>query len=181
VQIDNPSGGSFTITGINWYGFETTANVVHGLYHEDYTFVINEAKQYGYNSIRIPFSNQMWESDPIPNSNQISACASCKGAHARDILARIINYAGSIGLHVILDNHRSDAGNSAEANGLWYTSAYPEAAWSNDWVHIMDWVHGIQQLSNSDGIRLAKRAAHGVQPYRLQISRRLNLGHRRWN
>jgi endoglucanase len=149
VQIDNPSGGSFTIAGINWYGFETTADVVHGLYHEDYTFVINEVKQYGYNTIRIPFSNQMWESDPIPNSNQISACPSCKGSHARDILARIVNYAGSVGLHVILDNHRSDAGNSAEANGLWYTSAYPEAAWSSDWVHIMDWVHGIQQTQGA--------------------------------
>jgi len=34
---------------------------------------------------------------------------------------------------VILDNHRSEAGNSAEANGLWYTSSYPETAWINDW------------------------------------------------
>jgi endoglucanase len=34
---------------------------------------------------------------------------------------------------VILDNHRAEAGNSAEANGLWYTSAYPESAWVNDW------------------------------------------------
>ena len=47
VQIDNPSGGSFTITGINWYGFETTSHVGHGLYHEDYTFIVNEIKQYG--------------------------------------------------------------------------------------------------------------------------------------
>ena len=149
VQIDNPSGGSFTISGVNWYGFETTSHVAHGLYHVDYTFVVDEIKQYGYNTIRIPFSNEMWQNDPIPNSNTISACPSCKGSHSRDILARIVNYAGSIGLHVILDNHRSEAGNSAEANGLWYTSAYPESAWSNDWVHVMDWVHGIQQTQGA--------------------------------
>ncbi|PYV50627.1 MAG: endoglucanase, partial [Acidobacteria bacterium] len=49
VQIDNPSGARFVITGINWYGFETTSSVAHGLYHEDYTFVLNEVKQYGFN------------------------------------------------------------------------------------------------------------------------------------
>ncbi len=34
---------------------------------------------------------------------------------------------------MILDNHRSEAGNSNEANGLWYTSAYPQANWIADW------------------------------------------------
>jgi len=113
---------------------------------------VNEAKQFGYSTLRIPFSNEMWELDPIPNSNTISACSTCKGKHARDILAQIINYAGSIGLHVNLDNHRSAAGNSAEANGLWYTTghtSYPESSWTNDWLHIMDWVHGIQQTQGA--------------------------------
>ena len=44
-----------------------------------------------------------------------------------------MSYAGQIGLRIILDNHRSEAGSSAEANGLWYTTAYPESAWINDW------------------------------------------------
>jgi endoglucanase len=149
VQILNPSGGSYVITGVNWYGFETTSHVAHGLYTKDYTYIVNEIKQYGYNTIRIPFSNEMWETDPIPNANTISACASCKGKHARDILAMIINYAGSIGLHVILDNHRSEAGNSAESNGLWYVTgskgSYPESSWTTDWVNMMDWTHGIAQ------------------------------------
>ncbi len=51
-----------------------------------------------------------------------------------EILDRIIDFAGSIGLRVILDNHRSEAGGSAEANGLWYTSQFPEVAWIRDWV-----------------------------------------------
>ena len=47
---------------------------------------------------------------------------------------KIIDYAGTDGLKVILDNHRSEAGNSAENNGLWYTSAYPESTWISDWT-----------------------------------------------
>lgn len=36
VQILNPSGSQFVITGVNWYGFETTSHVAHGLYTKDY-------------------------------------------------------------------------------------------------------------------------------------------------
>jgi len=49
------------------------------------------------------------------------------------ILDKIVSDAGSLGLKVILDNHRSEAGNSAEASGLWYTTAYPESKWIADW------------------------------------------------
>lgn len=151
-QILAPAGSPFTITGINWYGFETTSFVAHGLYSQNYTTIVNEIKFYGYNTIRIPFSNQMWETDPIPRANSISACPSCKGTHSRDILALIINYAGSLGLHIILDNHRSEAGNSAEANGLWYNTShqpYTEQSWISDWQHIQQWVHGIRQTGGA--------------------------------
>jgi len=131
VQIDNPSGAPFIITGVNWYGFETTAYVAHGMYTKDYTFILNEVKQFGYNTVRLPFSNQMWESDPIPSTHYTSACPTCSGKHGRDVMALILNYAGSIGLHVILDNHRSEAGSSNQANGLWYITGhnnYPNPA-----------------------------------------------------
>jgi aryl-phospho-beta-D-glucosidase BglC (GH1 family) len=68
------------------------------------------------------------------------------------VVTLIINYAGSIGLHVILDNHRSEAGSSNEANGLWYITGhtnYPESSWTNDWGHVLDWVHGVQQTQGS--------------------------------
>jgi aryl-phospho-beta-D-glucosidase BglC (GH1 family) len=114
-KIIAPSGAEFRITGINWYGFETSDSIAHGLYQRDYTYVIDQIRQYGFNTIRIPFSNAMWELNPVPNANTKSACPTCGNKRARDILALIVNYAGSRGLHVILDNHRSEAGNSAEA------------------------------------------------------------------
>ena len=166
VDITNPNGGSFIVSGINWYGFETTANVAHGLEYHDYTYIVNEIKQYGYNTIRIPYSSSMWEIDPVPNSNTISACPSCKGAHSRDILARIINYAGSIGLHVILDNHRSEPGNSTEANGLWYyvsgKNNFTEQKWLTDWVQMEDWAHGIAQTQGAtDTVAVNLNASDG--------------------
>ena len=154
TQIVTTTGVPFTITGINWYGFETTDFVAHGLYSRDYPALVCLIKTLGFNTIRLPFSNQMWETDPLPRPSTISACSSCKGVHSRAILAKIINDAGSLGLHIILDNHRSEAGNNAEANGLWYTTAhqhYPESRWISDWQQIQQWVHGLRYYLASDG------------------------------
>ncbi len=126
------------IAGVNWYGFETTDEVVHGLWAQDYKTILGTIKSNGYNVVRIPFSNQMIEHPIIPAnisySNDAGAINSdLKGLDSLQILDRIIAAAGAIGLRVILDNHRSEAGNSAESNGLWYTAQYPESAWLGDW------------------------------------------------
>jgi endoglucanase len=126
------------IAGINWYGFETTDHLVHGLYAQDYKTVLNTIKSLGYNVIRLPFSNELVETNPVPthfttSAGGKSANKDLVGQPALTDLDIIVCYAGSIGLRVILDNHRSEAGNSNEANGLWYTSAYPQESWLADW------------------------------------------------
>jgi len=137
-RIVDSNGQTVRIAGVNWYGFETTDYLAHGLWAQDYKTVLNTIHSLGYNVIRLPFSNQMVESNPVPGNYTTYA----DGAPANSALAgqtaladmdTIIAYAGSIGLRVILDNHRSEAGNSNEQNGLWYTSAYPQSVWINDW------------------------------------------------
>ncbi len=136
-RILDSNGQTVRIAGINWYGFETTDEVAHGLWAQDYKSILNTIKSNGYNVIRLPFSNQMVESPIIPsdisyyNSGPINT--DLQNLNSLQILDQIVAYAGQIGLRIILDNHRSEAGNSAEANGLWYTSAYPESAWIADW------------------------------------------------
>jgi len=140
-QILDSTGKAVRIAGVNWYGFETTDEVAHGLWAQDYHYILNAIKSNGYNVIRIPFSNQMVESPIVPGnisyyngSGPINT--DLKGLNSLQILDKIVAYAGQIGLHIILDNHRSEAGNSAEANGLWYTTQYPESAWISDWVSL---------------------------------------------
>ena len=138
-KILDSSGNTVRIAGINWYGFETTDYLAHGLWAQDYKTVLNTIKSLGYNVIRLPFSNQMVESDPVPtnyttSANGVPANQALVGQTALTDMDTIISYAGSIGLRVILDNHRSEAGSSNEANGLWYTSTYPQSSWINDWT-----------------------------------------------
>lgn len=138
-QILDSNNQPVRIAGINWFGFETQDFVVHGLQNQDYKYILNAIKSDGYNVIRIPFSNQMVESNPLPTaiSNSSGTINSdLQGLRSLEILDKIISYASSIGLRVILDNHRSEAGDSAEDDGLWYTTAYPESAWISDWQTI---------------------------------------------
>ena len=137
-KILDSGGTEVRIAGVNWYGAETPDYLVHGLWAQDYHTVLNSIKSLGYNVIRIPFSNQLVESNPVPTNfttfaNGATANQALNGQTALQDMDTIIAYAGSIGLRVILDNHRSEAGETNEANGLWYTSAYPQANWIADW------------------------------------------------
>ena len=137
-QILDSNDQVVRLAGVNWYGFETPDFLAHGLWAQDYKTILNTIKSNGYNVIRIPFSNQMVESNPIPtnftkSANGVAANTALVGQTALADLDTIVSYAGSIGLRIILDNHRSEAGNSNEASGLWYTGTYSQANWIADW------------------------------------------------
>jgi endoglucanase len=138
-QILDANGTPVRIAGINWYGFETPDEIAHGLWAQDYHTIINDIKNLGYNTIRIPFSNQMVETPIVPQNLSFYNATGpintdLEGLNSLQDLQKIVTYAGEEGLKVILDDHRSEAGESAEANGLWYTSTYTSQDWVNDWV-----------------------------------------------
>lgn len=138
AQILDSWNRSVRIQGINWYGFETTRGVVGGLTVQDYRTILRTIKRDGYNTVRLPFSNEMVETPVVPTAIAYSNSSGpinedLRGLNSLEIMDKVVDYAGEVGLKVILDDHRSDAGDSAEANGLWYTQSYPEVAWIADW------------------------------------------------
>jgi endoglucanase len=142
-QILDVSGHPVRIAGVNWYGFETIKGAPGGLDMQDYKAVLATIHKNGYNTIRIPFSSQMVESPAIPTSIRFANHAGpintdLKGLNSLQLLDKIIAAANSTGLKVILDNHRSEAGDGPEASGLWFTAAYPESSWIADWQMLAD-------------------------------------------
>src|SRR5437899_6746276 len=67
-QILDSNNQPVRIAGVNWYGFETTDAVIHGLWAKDYKAILTTIKNNGYNVVRVPFSNQMVESNPVPTN-----------------------------------------------------------------------------------------------------------------
>jgi len=118
------------IAGVNWFGFETSNFVAHGLWSRDYKSMIDQMKSLGYNTIRLPYSDDIFKGT-APQSINFSGGmnADLAGLNSLGVMDKIVNYAGAVGLKVILDRHRPDAGGQT---ALWYTSAVPESTWIAD-------------------------------------------------
>lgn len=137
-QIVDSDSHPIRIDAISWYGFETRDLVPHGLTEQDYHTVLDAVREMGFNVVRLPFSNEAIESARVPAK---IAFVNKKGRINQDlrhlnsleIMDRIIDAAGALGMHVILDNHRSDSGDGPQPTGLWYTSRFPESRWIADW------------------------------------------------
>lgn len=131
------------LTGVNWFGFETSSYVVHGLWSRDYKSMLQQIHDLGFNCIRIPWSNAMIGKNP--NGIQINAYGvdaytgrtglntDLEGLSSLEVLDKIIQEAGNLGLYIILDNH-SRAADGYMNETLWYTDTFSEDQWISDWV-----------------------------------------------
>ncbi len=52
------------MTGVNWFGFETSLYVPHGLWSRDYRSMLQQMRDLGFNTIRVPFSDAMLDKTP---------------------------------------------------------------------------------------------------------------------
>jgi endoglucanase len=126
-QILDAAGRPVRIAGINWFGFETDIHVVHGLWARDYKSMIDQMKSLGYNTIRMPYSDDILKPGAMPESiNYDGKNTDLRGLTSLQVLDRIVAYAGQAGLKIVLDRHRPDA---AGQSALWYTASVPESTW----------------------------------------------------
>ncbi|HEY5002979.1 MAG TPA: cellulase family glycosylhydrolase [Ktedonobacteraceae bacterium] len=130
TQILDANNQPVRIAGVNWFGFETTDYVAHGLQYRSYKSILDQIKSLGYNTLRLPYSNQFFDAGSMPHIINYTLNPDLRGLHGLPLLDKIVNYASSIGLHIILDQHRPDA---VAQSALWYTDAYPETRWIADW------------------------------------------------
>jgi endoglucanase len=90
--------------------------------------MLDQIKNLHYNTIRLPYSNQLFDPGNKPNGINYALNQGLSGLQLMD---KIIGYASLIGLRIILDQHRP--GVNAQSP-LWYTSIYPESRWLADWT-----------------------------------------------
>jgi endoglucanase len=131
-RILDSQGRLVRIAAVNWYGMEDRYFVPEGLAQQPLDVLLARIRELGFNAIRLAFSNQMVEENPIVLSH-VDANPDLKGLHALDVLDRIVTSAGRAGLRIILENHRSSVGQNPDESGLWYTAHYPERSWIHDW------------------------------------------------
>ncbi|MDQ6671022.1 MAG: glycoside hydrolase family 5 protein [Chloroflexota bacterium] len=131
ARLVDARGHEVKITGVNWFGLETDTFAPHGLWQRNYADMLDQIAGAGFNTIRIPYSNQLFDVGSAPRGIDYQKNADLQGLDGLGILDRIIAAAGQRGLSVLLDRHRPTAAAQSE---LWYTNEAPESRWIQDWV-----------------------------------------------
>ena len=124
------------LAGVNWYGAEEKDFVAAGLDLATVDDIAAQIKRLGFNSVRLPWSNELYESNPLVGDAVVAANPQLKGLHAMEVFDAVVNALAAQGLLVILDNHMSNADwccTENDGNGLWYNAQYPEKNWVADW------------------------------------------------
>ena len=132
-QIVDSAGNNVKLTGVNWFGAEGYAFAPQGLWQDSYQHIMDQMKQEGFNTIRLPWSDAMLDNGRMPTGIDYSKNPDLQGKTSLEVFDKIIDYADKTGMKIILDHHRSGDGASANENGLWYTDQYPESKMIENW------------------------------------------------
>ncbi len=132
-QILDASDRVVGLSGVNWFGFETSNNLPHGLWTRNWEDMLDQIKSQGYNVIRLPFSNAMLKKGVMPSGIDYQKNPDLVGLTSLQVMDKIIAGANGRDIKIILDDHRSTPGGGPESGGLWYTNQYTESNWITDW------------------------------------------------
>jgi endoglucanase len=133
--IVDPTGRRVKLTSVNWYGGEAADFIPGGLNCQSIATIAREIRDGGFNSVRLPWSNAMYEEDPRTCSAATidQPCVSpglyqeanpgLRGRDAIEILRAVVAGLGQQGIGVVLDDHTTDAEFCCAPyvfNGLWW-------------------------------------------------------------
>jgi endoglucanase len=130
-RIQNAQGQTVVLTGVNWFGFETQTFAPQGLDVRNYQDMLDQMAHLGFNTLRLPYSNQLFDRSSLPTAINYSLNPDLRGLQGLALMDKIVAGAQKAGLCVILDQHRPDA---YAQSALWYTPQVPQSRWIHDWV-----------------------------------------------
>jgi endoglucanase len=145
--VDASSGCRVSLTGVNWFGFETGTFAPHGLWARNWQDMLKQIVHTGFNTIRMPYTNQLFDPTSIPNGINYQLNPDLKGLQGLALMDRIIQGARNDGLKVILDRHDPTAD---QRPSLWYTDHMSEARWIQDWVMLAKHYKGNNTVIGAD-------------------------------
>ncbi len=134
--IANPQGERVRLMSVNWFGFESGAFVIGGLSHQPLAHIIGLIKAGGFNSVRMPWSNELLRA-PSVAPEFLSANPALIGKAPLQLFDLVVEELTNAGLLVILDNHRTRGDwccDEDHGDGLWYSPQQTEAEWLQDWA-----------------------------------------------
>jgi endoglucanase len=146
-ELVDASGCVVHLSGVNWFGFETSTFAPHGLWARNWQDMLKQIAQTGFNTIRLPYTNQLFDPASKPLGINYQLNPDLKGLQGLALMDRIIQGAGKLGLKIILDRHDPTADLRPQ---MWYTGQCPQARWIQDWVMLAQHYRGNKTIIGAD-------------------------------
>ena len=162
-KIVDQSGKEVLLTGANWFGFNASERVFHGLWSGNITTITKSMADRGINTVRVPISTQLlleWKAGMFakPNVNTY-ANPELEGKNTLQIFDYWLTLCEKYGIKVFLDVHSAEADNSGHVYPMWYKGSIT----TDDVYAGWEWVAA--RYKNNDTIIGAdvKNEPHGTQ------------------
>jgi aryl-phospho-beta-D-glucosidase BglC (GH1 family) len=126
-DVVDVNGKRFKLASVNWYGASDEQFIPGGLDIQHRSEIANAIKRMGFNSVRLPYADEMVVSNPLIPSELLAANPDLVGLRALDVYEAVVNSLTEAGLAVIVNNHITQA--------TWCCGINPcDAAWTNAYL-----------------------------------------------
>ena len=156
-HILDASGRRFKLASLNYYGANDQLFLPGGLNLRHRSAIASLTRSLGFNSVRIPYSDQMVRENPMIPAHLLAANPDLVGRHALDVYTAVVAALTDAGLAVIINNHITSARWCCDANpcdALWFNDyAGPFCAVAQteeDWI--MHWETVMAPLAANPGV-----------------------------
>ncbi|MFF8386428.1 cellulase family glycosylhydrolase [Streptomyces kanasensis] len=140
-RIVDARGHEVWLTGTNWFGFNTTERVFHGLWSANITDTTRSMAQRGINIVRVPVSTQLlleWKAGRAAVSSAVNAHANPElaGMTTLEVFDHWLSLCKRFGIKVMLDVHSAEADNAGHVHPVWWKGAITVEDFHTAW----EWV-----------------------------------------
>ncbi|WP_062464360.1 cellulase family glycosylhydrolase [Demequina soli] len=139
ARIVDLEGHDVRMTGASWFGFNTSARVLHGLWTADMDAVLDQVARRGINTLRVPVSTELlleWRAGRATISGSVNQAGPQAGMTTLEVFDAFLAGCKARGVKVILDVHSALADDNGHMAPMWFAGAVTSA----DFVDAWEWV-----------------------------------------
>ncbi|PZG21180.1 endoglucanase, partial [Micromonospora craterilacus] len=139
-KIVDEAGNQVWLTGANWFGFNASERVFHGLWSANIETITRQMAERGINIVRVPISTQLlleWKAGQTvrPNVNTY-VNPELNGLNNLQVFDYWLGLCEKYGLKVMLDVHSAEADNSGHVYPVWWKGSVTTELFYQGWEWI---------------------------------------------
>ncbi len=161
-KIVDANGDEVWLTGANWFGFNASERVFHGLWSGNITDITGSMAGRGINMVRVPISTQLlleWKNGQaaVPSGVNNHANPEIAGKTSLEIFDYWLRLCEQYGIKVMLDVHSAEADNSGHVYPVWWKGAITTEQFYTAW----EWVTARYKADDTLVAMDVKNEPHG--------------------